>query len=72
MDTIHYRNGERMIRMKRTRDIATPFSLKEGKLLDENRDKRLELYSARYDAGLNIFTGWFEDTDEVTVLPNVG
>ncbi len=71
MDTIHYRNGERMIRMKRTRDIATPFSLKEGKLLDDNRDKRIELYSARYDAGLNIFTGWFEDTAEVTVLPNV-
>ncbi len=61
MDTIHYRNGERMIRMKQTRDIATPFSLKEGKLLDENRDKRIELYSARHDAGLNIFTGWFEE-----------
>jgi len=50
-----------MIRMKRTRDIATPFSLKEGKLLDENRDERIELYSARHDAGLNIFTGWFEE-----------
>ena len=63
MDTIHYRNGERMIRMKQTRDIATPFSLKEGKLLDENRDKRIELYSARYDAGLNIFTGWFNEEE---------
>ncbi len=61
MDTIHYRNGERMIRMKRTRDIATPFSLKQGKLLDDNRDKRIELYSDRHDAGLNICTGWFEE-----------
>ena len=61
MDTIHYRNGERMVRCKFTRDISLTMSNKDKKVLDLDRDKRIALYSARQDAGLNIFTGWFEE-----------
>ena len=61
MDTIHYRNGERMVRCKFTRGISLPMSNKDKKVLDLDRDKRIALYSARQDAGLNIFTGWFEE-----------
>ena len=61
MDTIHYRNGESMVRCMFTRDISLPMSNKDKKVLDLDRDKRIALYSARQDAGLNIFTGWFEE-----------
>ena len=61
MDTIHYHNNERMVRCKFTKDIALPMSDRGIKLLDLDRDKRIALYSARQDAGLNIFTGWFEE-----------
>jgi hypothetical protein len=50
-----------MVRCKFTRDISLPMSNKDKKVLDLDRDKRIALYSARQDAGLNIFTGWFEE-----------
>ena len=61
MDTIHYRNGDRMVRCKFTKDISLPMSNRDKKVLDPDRDKRIALYSARQDAGLDIFTGWFKE-----------
>ena len=59
MDTIHYHNGERIIRAKQTLDVA-PAKPYQPEPKDPKREKKLELYRVRAAAGLDIFTGHIE------------
>tara|TARA_Y100001951_G_scaffold99473_1_gene101548 strand:+ start:269 stop:460 length:192 start_codon:yes stop_codon:yes gene_type:complete len=60
MDTIHYHNGERVIRVKQTLDVA-PSKPYQPEPKDPRREKKLELYRVRAAAGLGIFTGHIEE-----------
>ena len=59
MDTIHYHNGERVIRVKQTTDVAKE-KIYQPEPKDPNREKKIEIYRVRAAAGLDIFTGNFE------------
>tara|TARA_R110002051_G_C8346844_1_gene439372 strand:- start:227 stop:421 length:195 start_codon:yes stop_codon:yes gene_type:complete len=59
MDTIHYHNGDRVIRSKQTLDVA-PSKPYQPEPKDPRREKKLELYRVRAAAGLGIFTGLVE------------
>tara|TARA_Y100000310_G_C20511078_1_gene728889 strand:- start:363 stop:554 length:192 start_codon:yes stop_codon:yes gene_type:complete len=60
MDTIHYHNGDRVIRVKQTLDVAKekPY---QPEPKDPNREKKIEVYRVRAAAGLDVFTGHIEE-----------
>ena len=60
MDTMHYHNGDRIIRVKETLDLQ-PDKPYQPEPKDPNREKKLELYRVRAAAGLDIFTGHVEE-----------
>ena len=62
MDTIHYHNGDRVIRVKQTLDVAIekPY---QPEPKDPNREKKIEVYRVRAAAGLGIFTGLIEGNE---------
>ena len=59
MDTIHYINGDRQIRVKALVDLQ-PEKTRQEKPNDTTREKRIELYRVREAAGLDIWTGHIE------------
>ena len=56
MDTVHYVNGERQIRVRNLVDLQ-PEKTRQEKPTDSEREKRIELYRVRQAAGLDIWTG---------------
>ena len=56
MDTVHYHNGERMIRFKSITDLQ-PDKTHQHKVNKETKEQRIELYRVRVAAGLDVFTG---------------
>jgi hypothetical protein len=60
MDTVHYHNGERMIRFKSITDLQ-PDKIHQHKVNKETKEQRIELYRVRVAAGLNVFTGDIEE-----------
>ena len=56
MDTIHYVNGERQVRVRKLTDLQPDKPRRKGPS-DHNRMARVELYRVRHSAGLDIFTG---------------
>ena len=56
MDTIHYINGERQVRVRKLTDLQRDKPKRESPT-DHNRAARVELYRVRHSAGLDIFTG---------------
>jgi len=63
MDTIHYHNGDRMIRFKSITDLQ-PDKTRQLKVNKETKEQRIELYRVRVAAGLDVFTGNIGVNDE--------
>jgi|TARA_R110000787_G_scaffold284573_1_gene398442 hypothetical protein len=63
MDTIHYHNGERLIRFKSITDLQ-PDKTRQLKVNKETKEQRIELYRVRVAAGLDVFTGNIGVNDE--------
>ena len=63
MDTVHYHNGDRMIRFKSVTDLQ-PDKTCQPKVNKETKKQRIELYRVRVAAGLDVFTGNIGVNDE--------
>ena len=63
MDTVHYHNGDRMIRFKSITDLQ-PDKTRQLKVNKETKEQRIELYRVRVAAGLDVFTGNIGVNDE--------
>ena len=63
MDTVHYHNGDRMIRFKSITDLQ-PNKTRQLKVNKETKEQRIELYRVRVAAGLDVFTGNIGVNDE--------
>ena len=63
MDTIHYHNGERLIRFKSITDLQ-PNKTRQLKVNKETKEQRIELYRVRVAAGLDVFTGHIGENDD--------
>ena len=63
MDTVHYHNGERMIRFKSIIDLQ-PDKTHQHKVNKDTKEQRIELYRVRVAAGLNVFTGYIGENDD--------
>jgi hypothetical protein len=63
MDTVHYHNGDRMIRFKQITDLQ-PHKSYQHTVNKDTKEKRIELYRVRVAAGLDVFTGNIGVNDE--------